>query len=482
MTFPKDRPSSSRIHSWCLRQPPLPMPKRTIIIFVATCLACLACFAARERSGHGRRFGEVMTAIERRYLRDTDAEAIFDAAVDAAVAKLDEHSAYLRGPRRAELTAALDQHFGGVGLELAFDKTSERPVVTSPVYASPAWRAGIAPGDTIMAINGADTRGRPFHESVAQLRGRPGDSVTLQISAPKDVVTLDPATTAIEMSIPREVILVREIVRIESVLGDRRQSDGRWNWMLEGESGVAYVRITSFGERTEEEFLAACRVMEAGAPLRLFILDLRGNPGGLVNAAVDVCDALLDEGTIVSTRGRGDAGTSILHDRRATQGIFLADVPIAVLVDGLTSSAAEIVAACLQDAGRATIVGSRTYGKGTVQTILPLSDGAGLLKLTTAEYLRPSREPIHRHADASASDLWGVKPHADFEVALSAEATERLRAWRRRRDAITPPGAGTAGAGPPDATRAREIDPVLARALADRDASLPRRDAAINDD
>jgi len=459
------------------------MPKRTLIILVATCLACLACFAARERSGHGRRFGEVMTAIERRYLRDTDTEAIFDAAVDAAVAKLDEHSAYLRGSRRAELTAALDQHSGGVGLELAFDKTSERPVVTSPVYASPAWRAGIAPGDTIMAINGADTRGRPFQESVARLRGRPGDSVTLRITSPKAAATLDPLTTAIEMTIPREVVLVREIVRIESVLGDRRQSDGRWNWMLEGESGVAYVRITSFGERTEEEFLAACRVMEAGGePRRLFILDLRGNPGGLVNAAVDVCDALLDEGTIVSTRGRGDAGTSILHDRRATQGIFLADVPIAVLVDGLTSSAAEIVAACLQDTGRATVVGSRTYGKGTVQTILPLSDGASLLKLTTAEYLRPSREPIHRHADASASDLWGVKPHADFEVALSAEATERLRAWRRRRDAITPPGAGATGAGPLDATRPREIDPVLARALADRDASLPPHNAAITDD
>lgn len=439
------------------------MPNRSIILLVATCLVCLACWAAREQSGHGRRFGEVIAAIDRRYLHDADPEELFNAAVDAAVSRLDEHSAYLRGNRRAELTAALDQRFAGVGLELAFDKAAERPVVTSPVYASPAWRAGIAPGDAIVAIDGADTRGRPLHDIVEQLRGRPGDAVTLRILAPGGATTLDPTAPAGEQASARDVVLTREIIRIESVLGDQRRNDGTWNWLLDGEPGVAYLRITTFGERTAEEFVAACRELETEMPLRMVVIDLRGNPGGLVHAAVDVCDALLDEGTIVSTRGRGDAGTTVLHDRRATQGAFLEGVPVAVLVDGLTSSAAEIVAACLHDAGRGTVVGSRTYGKGTVQTVLPLSDGSGLLKLTTAEYLRPSREPIHRHASATSDDCWGVKPDAGFEVAPTAEATERLRAWRRRRDAITPPGAASS----PDAepTRAREVDTVLARAL-----------------
>jgi carboxyl-terminal processing protease len=439
------------------------MPKRSIILLVATCLACLACWAAREQSCHGRRFGEVIAAIERRYLHETDPEELFDAAVDAAVSRLDEHSAYLRGSRRAELTAALDQRFAGVGLELALDKITERPVVASPIYASPAWRAGIAPGDTIVAIDGKDTRGRPLHDMVEQLRGRAGETVTLCIESPTALATLDPSVRGQERSSARDVVLTRELIRIESVLGDRRGSDGSWNWMLEGEPGVAYLRITTFGERTAEEFVAACRDLEAEQALRLVILDLRGNPGGLVHAAVDVCDALLDEGTIVSTRGRGDAGTTVLHDRRATQGAYLAGVPMAVLVDGLTSSAAEIVAACLHDSGRGTVVGSRTYGKGTVQTVLSLTDGSGLLKITTAEYLRPSREPIHRHADASGDDCWGVKPDDGFEVAPTAEVTERLRAWRRRRDAITPPGAASQPAS--ESARAREVDPVIARAL-----------------
>jgi carboxyl-terminal processing protease len=354
------------------------MPKRTIVLLVASCLACLACWAARERSGHGRRFGEVVETIERRYLRDTDSEVIFDAAVDAVVSQLDEHSAYLRGNRKADLNAALDQRFAGVGLELAIDKASERPVVTSPVYASPAWRAGIAPGDMIVSVDGEDTRARSLPEIVDQLRGRPGDAVTLRIQSPGSVTTLDPTASSRQPSTEREVVLTREIIRIESVLGDRRRSDGTWDWMLEDEPGVAYLRVTTFGEQTAEEFVAACRDLETVPSLRLVILDLRGNPGGLVNAAVDVCDALLDEGTIVSTRGRGDAGTTVLHDRRATRGVFLQGVPMAVLVDGLTSSAAEIVAACLHDAGR--------HGRGESN----LRQGHGANGAPSVRWLEPS--------------------------------------------------------------------------------------------
>ncbi len=439
------------------------MPQRTIILLLATCLACLASWAARERSGHGRRFGEVLAAIDRQYLRETDADELFDAAVTAAVSRLDEHSAYLRGDRRAELVAALDQRFGGVGLELSLDTAADRPVVMSPVYASPAWRAGIAPGDTIVAIDGQDTLGQSLAHIVDHLRGRPGDPVTVRVVAEGMATTLDPSSVPKLSAPPRDIVLVREVVHTESVLGDRRRSDGTWDWMLENEPGVGYVRITSFGERTASEFMTACRELDAADGLRLCVIDLRGNPGGLVQAAVDVCDALLVEGPIVATRGRGDSGLTLFHERRATPGAVLGGIPVALLVDDRTSSAAEIVAACLQDTGRAQIVGSRTYGKGTVQTILPLSDGSGLLKLTTAEYLRPSREPIHRHANSSDTDAWGVKPDAGFELVPTAEAVERLRAWRRRRDTIAP--ISSTSPVPTKTTNGRDIDAVLDRAL-----------------
>jgi len=451
------------------------MPKRNILLLLATCLVCLAAWGVRERTGPARRFGEVFEAIDRLALERPPADELITAAVDAAVGRLDEHSAYLRGEGRSEFESALDQRFGGVGLELALDKAAGRPVVVSPLYGGPAWRAGIAPGDTILDVAGHDTRGRPLREIVEALRGRVGEAVRLRIEVAAPTTgpaTLDPGVAAAAARRPaaaRELTLVREEVRLESVLGDRRRSDGTWDWMLEHEPGVALVRITGFGERTGGEFAAACRSLVERPDLRLVVIDLRGNPGGLLPAAVEVCDTLLDEGPIVATRGRGGSGPAVIQERRATAGRLLAGVPLAVLVDGLSASGAEIVAACLQDAGRATVVGSRTFGKGTVQALLPLSDDSGLLKLTTAEYLRPSREPIHRRADARDDQAWGVRPDAGFEIAPTAEALERLREWRRKRDAVEPAAtaavaaasAPAIGGGPP----ARAIDPVLARAL-----------------
>jgi carboxyl-terminal processing protease len=210
----------------------------------------------------------------------------------------------------------------------------------------------------------------------------------------------------------------------------------------------------------------AADAIEAAGGLRGVVLDLRGNPGGLLSAAVEVCDALLDEGVIVHTRSRREAATpeAALDTRRATAGARFAGVPMTVLVDGLTASAAEIVAACLQDAGRATVVGSRTYGKGTVQSILPLADDRGLLKLTTSEYLRPSRATIHRRRGDGDDDAWGVSPDAECEVTVTAESRARLQAWRRSRDAVGG-GAASATVRPLPAGLPAEIDPVLARAL-----------------
>ena len=153
------------------------MPKRNLILLLATVATCLAAVAARERDAQGRRFGEVMSIIDRAYLEPFDGDALFDAAVDAAVARLDEHSAFLRGEGRRDLERALDQAFGGVGLELAIDERRGEPVVVTPVPGSPAWRAGIVAGDRIEAIDGSPTAGMPLRDVVAVLRGRRGEAV-----------------------------------------------------------------------------------------------------------------------------------------------------------------------------------------------------------------------------------------------------------------------------------------------------------------
>ena len=456
------------------------MPARNLILLLVAAIVCLAAWRVRETSVHGRRFHELLAHIERSHLDPADPDALFDAAVRAVVGRLDEHSAVVRGEDRRDLEAALDQRFAGVGLELAIDPVARLPEVVAALPRSPAWRAGIVAGERIEALDGAEVAGLPLRDVVRRLRGRPGEPVAVRLRGGRGAeATLDPGARS--LPVVREVTLVREEVKVESVLGDRRRADGSWDWMLEGEEGVALVRITSFGERTIEEVRAALAALAAGPPLRGLVLDLRGNPGGLLAPAVATCDELLDEGVIVSLRGRRAEAAAPRSDvRRANRGAALAGVPVAVLVDGLTASAAEIVAGCLQDHGRATVIGSRSFGKGTVQSILPLSDGETLLKLTTSEYLRPSERRIHRPAGEGDDGDWGVSPDAGFEIAPPGAAIEQWRRWRRARDAAAPEAFVSAAAGLP-----RDRDAVLATALralsAASAADLGREEEAAGD-
>ena len=437
------------------------MPKRNLLLVCLMTAISLVAWLARDHGTHGRRVGEVMGTIERSYLEPVDADMLSRSAIEAVFSKLDEHSAFIDGDDRERLETALDQEFGGVGLELKSDEHDGTIVVHAPLPNSPAWRAGMLSGETILAIDGRETRGMPVRDAVKSLRGAPGTSVAVLVQGAdaKDAVDTGEPTAA-----PRLLTLVRERVRTESVLGDRRRADGSWEWFIEGEPGVALIRITAFGDHTLEDLDRALAAIAADRP-RGLILDLRGNPGGLLAVAVAACDRFLDEGVIVSTRGRGegiDRQVGGLRDvRRATKGSVLAGVPIAVMVDGLTASAAEVVAACLQDHGRAVIVGSRTFGKGTVQSILPLSDGKSLVKLTTAEYLRPSQAAIHRGPD---DVTWGVSPAAQDEIDVTAEKLESLKAWRRKRDAVRPLVAAAADS-ESSADLPRHVDAVLAHGL-----------------
>jgi carboxyl-terminal processing protease len=439
------------------------MPKRNIIVLLVTISLAVASWLARDRVGLGRRFAEVIGRIEGSYLEPVDRERLFSAAMEGVFAELDEHSAFVAGDRRDRLEAALEGQFGGVGLDLGESGPDRSITVQSPVAGSPAWHAGIAAGDIIRAIDGRPTPGMPLDEATRLLRGRPGTTVVLSIARPADGAS-------------REIVVAREIVRVESVLGDRRRPDGGWEWFIEGQPGVALVRISSFGDRTTEELRRAAERIAAGdpdgTPCHGLVLDLRGNSGGTLAAAVDVCDLFLDDGVIVSTRGRDDgdpAADGGLRDvRKATRGAVLAAVPKAVLVDGLTASAAEVVAACLQDHGQAVVVGSRSFGKGTVQTLLPLSDGSGLLKLTTSEYLRPSRGNIHRRGGDDAAAVWGVTPDRGAEITPTGRQLESLAAWRRARDVVPAKDAPVAVGEPTAASHAalpRQMDVVLATAL-----------------
>ena len=474
------------------------MPKRNLFVLLLMIVTAVVAWLARDRAGHGRRFAEVLGAIDRAYLEPVDQQSLFDAAMEGVFSRLDEHSAFVVGDHRDQLESLLDQEFGGVGVELTRAEAHRGITVVSPVLGSPAWHAGIAAGDRILAIDGISTLQMPLEEAFRRLRGRRGAAVLLTVASQR-------AASAAEETVDgpaRDIALVREVVKTESVLGDRRRQDGSWEWMIEGEPAAAIVRVTSFGERTADELRRAVEAITSRMadakdqaeqqPDReqqgeakqqgsggVLILDLRGNAGGLLSAAVEVCDVFLDDGVIVSTKGRavegrgvGDGGAAgddvaALDVRRATRGAALSDVPMAVLVDGLTASAAEVVAACLQDHGRAIVVGNRSFGKGTVQSIMQLSDGSGLLKLTTSEYLRPSRMNIHRRSNDDESDAdWGVSPDRGCELTPTGRQIEALQAWRRMRD-VVPPKGGMAGPAPAEsqASQPRRIDPVLAKAV-----------------
>lgn len=453
------------------------MPKRNLLLLSLITSISLLVWLARDHGRQARQVGEVVAAIDRGYFEPVDPDDLTAAALDGVLAKLDEHSALVDGAARRELEATLDQEFGGVGLELA--SSADGIVVSSPVAGGPAWRAGVRAGDVIVSIDGTDARRLTVRDAVSILRGDAGSSVVIAVRRATDVRGIDGAEAVVDI---RTLTLTREIVRTDSVLGDRRRPDGTWEWFIEGEPGIAIVRVTSFGDRTADEIDAALEVIAGTPGLRGLVLDLRGNPGGLLAAAVDVCDRFLDDGVIVSTRRRGAGNAVVVEPRWATPGSVLADVPMTLLIDSLTASAAEIVAACLQDHGRAVVVGSRSFGKGTVQSILPLSDGKRLLKLTTAEYLRPSAAGIDRRGNDAA---WGVSPDAGWEVDLPAQARAALQAWRRLRDAVPPAGqAAAVRAGGSAGDLPRSVDPALAaalRAIASSEAHLRGEEETARD-
>jgi carboxyl-terminal processing protease len=233
-----------------------------------------------------------------------------------------------------------------------------------------------------------------------------------------------------------EYELVRAAIPLETVLGDARDKSGRWVYRLASDPSIGYIRIfDNFGERTAEEFrLALETYQQPGPAIEGLVIDLRYNRGGLLKAATDICDLLLDEGVIVTTHGRNGV---VVEQYSAEPGTALPpEIPIVVLIDRLSASASEIVAAALQDSGRAQVAGQRSWGKGTVQNVIKLEGGRSALRLTIGSYHRPSGLEIHKWKDAKETDPWGVRPDAGLEALLTNSQNELIIQARRKRDLL----------------------------------------------
>ena len=312
-----------------------------------------------------RAFGEVFDLVKEQYIRPVDDRELLEDAIRGMVNSLDPHSAYLTAEEHRELQEGTSGEFGGLGIEITAEDGLIR--IITPLDDSPAYDAGLLPGDLVTRVDGESVRDLTATEAAKRIRGQPGTPVSLTILREEEEG-------------PLEFSIVRDIVEIASVKSDLI------------EPGFARIRVSRFQTQTGARLLEAIRRAEEanGGPLAGAVLDLRNNPGGILSGAVSVADAFLDDGLIVYTEGR-DPDTR--EEYYAKPSDFLSGVPIVALVNGGSASAAEIVAGALQDRRRAVIAGTRTFGKGSVQTIVSLDDGSAL-KLTTSRYYTPSGHSI----------------------------------------------------------------------------------------
>jgi carboxyl-terminal processing protease len=380
-------------------------------------------------------FVDAVEKVEANYVRPVSRRELLETALEGMLQNLDPHSSFINTSEWMQFRRQIEGKFGGVGIQVGVDPETTRLRVIAPMVGTPAYEAGILPGDQIVEIDGQTAEGMSSDKAVEVLTGRPGTEVKLSVlhEGSED---------------PETITITRAVIDVPSVLGDRRKSDDRWDFLLDPDKKIGYIRITSFIQNTAEDLKKVLdELKEQG--MKGLILDLRDDPGGLLSAAVEVSDLFLDKGEIVSTKGRNTAPKSYTAQKDSPYE----ELPMVVLVNQNSASASEIVSAALQDHHRATVVGQRSYGKGSVQNIFELDDGNSVLKLTVASYYRPSGENIHRFRHSKTSDRWGISPDQDGEVKLNPSEYFRWAIARRDRDLAA--GLRRAGASPPDAQKTK---------------------------
>ena len=406
------------------------------VLWVGVLLGFL-CFLRADRTNRDLLY--LQNQIMLRSLKPPTERELFERTAVGMISSLDDpHSAYIPDSLTQQFNEMIDSTMRGIGIEMRIDPASDQPIVISPVDGSPAQHAGLRAGDRIVRVDDHDTKGCPLKEVQSWIRGEARTTVRLRI-----VATTTPATEN-DTAAERVVSVMRDSFPVPAVAGDAREADGRWDFRLRGDPSIGYIRILSFGQQTAFELERAIHTLTSptsgadGSVVRGLILDLRGNPGGLLHQGILICDQFLDDGVIVTQRGRDGVIVDIAMAASDDTIPEARELPIVILVDRDTASAAEVVAACLADHGRAVIVGERSYGKGSIQDLVTLPKGRGMFKLTTGSYWRPSGRNINRFPDSTDADDWGVSPEPENRFTATPETEARRVIWRELFDAPDP--------------------------------------------
>jgi len=410
------------------------LTKRLTVVFAVLCILLpQAALAQDDKSDTYRQlklFGDVFERVRADYVEQVTDEQLIEAAIRGMLADLDPHSSYLNADSFKDMQVQTKGEFGGLGIEVTMESGLVK--VVSPIDDTPAFRAGVQAGDFITHLDGEPVMGLTLTEAVERMRGPINSDITVTLRR--------------EGVEPFDVTITRDVIRIQSV---RSRTEGN----------IGYLRITTFNEQTSPGVERAVEKIkeELGPDLRGYVVDLRNNPGGLLDEAIAVSDAFLNQGEIVSTRGRVSEDTQRFNAR---EGDLAEGLPIVVLINGGSASASEIVAGALQDHRRAIIMGTSSFGKGSVQTIIPLA-GHGAMRLTTARYYTPSGRSIQAK---------GIDPDIEVEQArLESVDNGPQRREADLRGALENSGASDGGAADQTAAEggedAEQRDYQLARAL-----------------